>query len=104
MPLNKEYANQLLDWYEPLLTERQQEILSLYYKEDFSLSEIAENLSVSRSAVSDQINRADKQLKEYEEKLSLVSRYDKRREVYEQYKNTDNEIVQELIEILINLE
>ncbi len=43
-----EKMNSLLDAYEPLLTDKQQEVLDLYYKEDFSLSEIAENLKISR--------------------------------------------------------
>ena len=41
-----------------LLTDKQREIMSLYYKEDFSLSEIAEELSVSRAAVNDHIKRS----------------------------------------------
>ena len=53
-----ERMNALLDAYEGLLTEKQQEILSLYYKEDLSFSEIAENLGISRAAVNDHIKRS----------------------------------------------
>ena len=44
-----EYINQLLDWYDKLLTDRQLDVMKLYYREDLSLTEIAENLKISRS-------------------------------------------------------
>ena len=53
-----ERMNALLDAYEQLLTEKQREILNLYYKEDLSFSEIAENLHISRAAVNDHISAA----------------------------------------------
>ena len=53
-----ERMNALLDAYEQLLTEKQREILNLYYKEDLSFSEIAENLHISRAAVNDHIKRS----------------------------------------------
>ena len=48
-----EHVNLLLPFYGKLLSERQLEILKYYYYEDLSLSEIAENLSISRNAVFD---------------------------------------------------
>lgn len=64
----------LLDFYSSLLTDRQSEILSLYYNEDLSLAEIADMLGVSRQNIHDIINRAGKRLIEYEHKLNLVER------------------------------
>ena len=61
----------LFQIYGSLLTSRQREIMTLYYDEDFSLSEIGENLKISKQAVHDAIKRADKVLYEYEEKLSI---------------------------------
>lgn len=66
-----ERMNALLDAYEGLLTEKQQEILNLYYKEDFSFSEIAENLGISRAAVNDHIKRSTHILTEYEKSCIL---------------------------------
>lgn len=65
----------LFDFYGPLLTERQQEIVRAYYYQDLSLAEIADNLEISRQAVYDHLSRAKGQLIDYEEKLELVSRY-----------------------------
>ena len=65
----------LLDFYGDLLTPRQKELLKLYYEEDLSLGEIAENYRISRQAVFDQIHRGEKTLEKYEEKLGLVARF-----------------------------
>lgn len=67
--------NLLYDFYGQLLTEKQQEVLQLYYSHDLSLGEIAEQLGVSRQAVYDTIKRTEKLLYEYEEKLGLVRKF-----------------------------
>ncbi|HBP39091.1 MAG TPA: hypothetical protein DD640_10215 [Clostridiales bacterium] len=64
-----------LDFYGRLLTEHTREILELRYCEDLSLSEIAENLHISRQAVNDRIRRGVQNLAGYETKLGLASRY-----------------------------
>lgn len=64
----------LKDVYGPLLTEKQQAIISLYYEDDLSLSEIAEEMNVSRQAVYDLVKRAEQQLWQYETKLGLVEK------------------------------
>ena len=38
----------LLDFYGDILTERQRDMLDMYYNNDLSLSEIAQNFSISR--------------------------------------------------------
>ncbi|MBE6124245.1 MAG: hypothetical protein E7184_01715 [Erysipelotrichaceae bacterium] len=70
----KEHFNLLLDVYSNLLTEHQKEICQLYYEEDLSLQEIAENYKISRNAVFDIIKRVESLLEEYEEKLGLVKK------------------------------
>ena len=49
----------LLDLYGDLLTDKQRECYDLHYNEDLSLSEIAEQLSISRQGVWDNIRRAE---------------------------------------------
>ncbi|WP_400163412.1 putative DNA-binding protein [Brevibacillus sp. TJ4] len=77
-------VNLLFDFYAPLLKGKQQEYLELYYLDDLSLGEIAEMHEVSRQAVYDHIKRAEKQLFEYEEKLQLAHRHEKRLGVLKQ--------------------
>ncbi len=64
----------LLELYGPLLTEKQSKLLELYYFDDLSLSEIAENVGGSRQGAMDVIKRAEKELLKFEETLKLYSR------------------------------
>lgn len=60
--------------YGKLLTERQLAIMEDYYNNDLSLSEIAENRSITRQAVRDNLIKAEKKLMEFEEKLGLMDK------------------------------
>jgi uncharacterized protein len=70
--------NYLYDFYQSLLTPKQRSYMSLYYLDDFSLGEIAEEYSVSRQAVYDNIKRTEAMLEEYEEKLLLFNKFQER--------------------------
>ena len=61
----------LLDFYGEVLSERKQSVLSLYYNEDLSLAEIAEEIGISRQGVRDLIKKAEDELIFLEEKLGL---------------------------------
>ncbi len=65
----------LYDFYGELLTEKQKRVYEMHYQEDLSFSEIGEELSITRQAVLDQIKRTEKILREYEQKLGLVSKF-----------------------------
>ena len=65
----------LMDFYGGLLTDRQKEAMELYYNQDFSLAEIAENMDISRQGVRDFIKRGEKQLEEFENALGLLNRF-----------------------------
>ncbi len=89
-------AGLMLDFYGQLLTVRQEEILHMYYDHDLSLGEIAENLSITRQGVYDNIKRAEKVLYNMESKLGLVKRFLEQRYKLEQALNIVNEVEDEL--------
>ena len=64
----------LMDCYSPLLTEKQRNIMEMYYNEDLSLAEIAEINKTSRQEIHDVIKRFSKQLLAYENKLNLLQK------------------------------
>lgn len=72
--LRKVDVDWLLSIYGAMLTDKQREIATLYYEEDFSLAEIAQQEGVSRQSVHDTLQRVEKQLRMLEEKLALRSR------------------------------
>ena len=65
----------LYDFYGELLTERQQQVYESVVLEDFSLSEVAEELGISRQGVHDMIRRCNHTLEEYEKKLHQVEKF-----------------------------
>ena len=67
----------LLDFYGEMLTSKQRDFIDLYYNEDLSLSEIAENEGITRQGVRDAIKRAEVQLFDMESKLGLAAKFTK---------------------------
>ncbi|RSU10131.1 putative DNA-binding protein [Vagococcus elongatus] len=78
--------NALFEFYSTLLTEKQMNYIELYYADDYSLAEIADEYDVSRQAVYDNIKRTEKILENYERKLHLYSNYVVRKEIIEKIK------------------
>lgn len=74
-------VNFLFDFYQSLLTPKQRDYMDLYYLEDLSLGEIAEQFNVSRQAVYDNIRRTEAMLKTYEEKLKLHEKFVERQQL-----------------------
>ena len=70
----------LFDFYGDLLTERQREFYDLYYSEDLSLAEIAENYGISRQGVRDVIVRAEAAMTEIEDKTHIIRRFQQSRQ------------------------
>ena len=66
----------LYEFYGALLPKRQKEATALYYEENCSLAEIAEEFGISRQGVYDALHSAEKALEGYEEKLGLVQRFE----------------------------
>lgn len=75
------YYTKLFDIYKTLLTEKQQNIFSLYYEENLSLQEIADNLNVSKSYVGSTINMIEEKLINYENSLKILAKNQKLSEI-----------------------
>lgn len=65
----------LLDFYGEMLSEKQRDIIDDYYNSDLSLSEIAEDKSITRQGVRDSIKRSEIQLADMENKLGLYKKF-----------------------------
>ncbi len=66
----------LLDIYGPLLTDRQRRCMEMYFDMDLSLTEIGEELQISRQGAYDMLRRASHALENYEQRLQLLARSD----------------------------
>jgi predicted DNA-binding protein YlxM (UPF0122 family) len=65
----------LLDFYGDVLSDRKRSVLDDYYNNDLSLSEIAQDLGISRQGVRELIKKAEEELNFYEQKLHLAQRF-----------------------------
>ena len=65
----------LLDFYGEVLSQRKQTVLSMYYNDDMSLAEIADEVGISRQGVRDLIKKAEEELLFFEEKLGLFKTF-----------------------------
>lgn len=82
------YVNDLLAYYGGFLTEKQLDIMKQYYHLNLSLQEIAENLAISRAAVSDTMKKALQHLENFEANLGLIKKTKHLKELVENLKNT----------------
>ena len=83
----------LYDYYGDLLTERQKLCFDMHYNQDLSLGEIAQELSISRQAVYDNLSRTEALLKNMEEKTGCVRRDRQLRRAMEQIAKAANELI-----------
>lgn len=83
----------LYDFYQDLLTEKQKQYAGLYFEDDFSLAEIAQEYGISRQAVYDNLKRAEMIIEDYEKKLQLLAKYEKRMKILNEMERliTNNE-------------
>lgn len=82
---NQAYRMALLfDFYGDMLTDRQKEFYDLYYNEDLSLAEIAENYGITRQGVRDVIVRGEAILTELEDKTGIIRRFHKMQDQFTQ--------------------
>lgn len=92
-----DYLSNLLDLYGSLLTDKQLDVMNLYFNYDLSLSEISEQFQVSRNAIFDLIKRTSKCLEEYEEKLHLLKKRKRILKIIEPLETTIKEEIEKNI-------
>ena len=92
----------LFDFYGELLTENQKDVVRMHILEDYSLSEISEILNISRQGVHDSLKRALKALKNYEETLHLVQRFEHVRSLAEKARQAEPQEKDRLLEDIAN--
>ena len=96
----------LCQLYGKALTNKQYEVLTDYYNNDLSLSEIAENNNITRQAVRDIIKKGENKLYELEENISLmrkvideekiIANIEKELDEIEKITNSDNEVAKKI--------
>ena len=91
------YLINLYDYYGELLTERQREYFEDYYFDNLSLSEISENMEISRNAVHKALKDTENKLIYYE---SILKDYEKSKRIKEIIKDLDDEIKHKIEEII----
>lgn len=98
--------NSLYDYYGKLLTDTQNKSFYYYYRMDYSLSEIGEDLDISKQAVSDNLKRAVKELENFEENLKLLKKSRKIKSILKDLKSlleneNDNSEALDLIDKIV---
>ena len=99
-----DYINQLLPFYIELLTKKQQEVMTLYYYDNYSLSEIAQQLEISRNGVYDSLKKSEEFIEKYESLLHLSTNCNKRMHYYTLLQSLENKQVNDIVKELIDLE
>lgn len=95
------HVSMLLDIYGKLLTSKQYDVIDLYYNQNLSLSEIAEEIGITRQGVRKNLVDAENKLFDYEEKLCFLKEKLERQEVIEKLIEMIND--EEMIEYLQKL-
>lgn len=77
----------LYDFYGEILSEKQQHVFEMYYNDDCSLGEIAEQIGISRQGVRDCVKRSETALSQMEQKLGLAAKFEEMTEDIDNIKN-----------------
>ena len=97
------YVSALLDVYGSFLSEKQREPVMMYYNEDLSLSEIAENEGITRQGVSDLIKRAESQLRELEDECGYCEAFLKMKSLAAEVRAGEAGKIEQLLDVIDEL-
>lgn len=96
------FVSSLLDVYGYFLNEKQRTVLEYYYNDDLSLSEIAENVGITRQGVQDLIKRSEMQLRNLEENCHYCDKFIRLKSLSDEHSATNPELI-ELFQIIDSL-
>lgn len=85
----------LYDFYGVLLPPKQREIFRLYYEDNLSLGEIAEEYGLTRQGIHETVKRGEKKLRDFEAKLRLIHRFNKEEEITEKLEKDIEQLIYE---------
>lgn len=88
---------QLMDFYSGMLTDKQRDVMEMYYFDDLSLSEIAEQENITRQGVHDSIKRGETIILELDKKLALADKLIKYKQIFENIKTLTADIHNEAV-------
>ncbi|MEW8972798.1 MAG: YlxM family DNA-binding protein [Tissierellaceae bacterium] len=88
----------LFDFYGKLLSKRQYSIVELFYLQDLSLSEIGEELNITRQGVYDTLKRAEENLYRYEDTLGLAAKFNENHKIIKNILKASRDIKKSIIE------
>ena len=89
----------LNDFYGNLLTQNQQKVLDSYLNFNMTLSEISENLHITRQGVLDTIKKATAKLEIYEQKLGMLDKYQRQNEIVNKSNMFNDSLIKQLMEV-----
>ncbi len=91
----------LLEIYGGLLTERQRDVMDLYYNYDLSLSEIAEQFGISRQGVHDLIKRSEQILSNAERNIGVLELRDR---ILDEIKDIEQDLEEAINQLSVDCE
>ncbi len=95
-------VSMLLEMYGKLLTDKQVDVIDLYYNQNLSLSEIAEELNITRQGVRKSLVDGEKKLLDIEEKLGFMAQKQRREKLINDMieKSNDKVLRKKLLNLL----
>ncbi len=90
----------LVKYYGSMLTEKQLHIIEMYVDNNLSLSEVSEELNITRQAVKDALDNAISTLESIEDRLHFIERDDKIKNIINDETNVDKHIRSKILAIL----
>ena len=97
LPAKRQHMNLLFDFYGSLLTQKQADCFTLRYIDDYSLTEVAQELDISPQAVVDFLKRGVDSMERYEKHLALVRKHQERHRLASQLIKKFNELEQTIL-------